>query len=125
VQIGFREDALGKTVAHGREAKHTADIERQVAQAVAESEQRLDGGEYAISTGGRQAFERRGEGLQVGKGYFGKRLPCPAAKSLNISPIGALGMGRPAVQPEFDELVVGGSQGAQYLNLSAHGAIIP
>ena len=107
MDVGLRQDPLGQPVPDGRQAQGAADIERQVAELVAEAEKGFHGGEGAVAAGGGQIAERIGKALEVGEGDGGERLPCPAAEAFDIGAVGALGMRRPAVKPDFKQLVVG------------------
>jgi hypothetical protein len=102
VQIGFGQNALGQAIADGREPERAADIEGEIADAVAEGEERFHRGETPVAAGRFPAGERVGEGLQVGERHERKRLPCPRAKTFGVGAVGALGMGRAAVEPQFD-----------------------
>ena len=77
MQLRFRQNALGQAAADRRQTEGAADIERQVPDAVAESQQRLDGRQRPVAAGRRQLAERVGELLQVGEGDRAERLPCP------------------------------------------------
>ena len=107
VDIAFRQDSLRQAVLHGRQAQRAADIEREVADAVAEGEQRFDGGEHPVAAGRRQAAEGVRKDLEIGEGDGGERLPCPGAEAGEIGAVGALGMQRPAVEPDVEEVIVG------------------
>ena len=55
--------------------------------------------------------ERIGELLEVGEGYLVERLPCPPLKPVDVGPIGALGVDGSAMEPEFQQLIVGARAG--------------
>ena len=78
---------------------------------MAEGEERFDGGEGSVARGGRQSRSRIGKVLEVGEGNLRKRLPCPGAEPFDVGAVGALGVSRAAVEPDFNELIVGGSAG--------------
>ena len=103
----FRQNSLRQAVLHGRQAQRAADVEGKVADAVAEGEQRFDGGEHPVAAGRRQAAEGVRKDLEIGEGDGGKRLPCPGAEAGEIGAIGALGMNGPAVEPDVEKVIVG------------------
>ena len=109
VQVGLGQNPLRQAVADRRQPQHPADVERQIADPVSEGEQRFEGGKAAIAASRRQLGERIGEFLQIGETDAGERLPRPAAKPFHIGAIGTLGVERAAVEPEIEQLGVGGS----------------
>ena len=68
MDVGLRQDPLRQPVPNGRQAQGAADIERQVAELVAEAEERFHGGEDPITAGGSQIAERIGKVLKIGEG---------------------------------------------------------
>ena len=111
VDVGLRQDPLGQAVADRRQAKGAADIEGEIADAVAEGEQRFDGGERAVTARRGQTKQGIGEALQIGEAHQPQRLPCPGPEPLDVGAVGALGVDRAAMQPNFNELVVRVSTG--------------
>jgi hypothetical protein len=80
----------------GGQAERAAAIERQIADLVAEAEQRLHGREGAISAGRREAFQRIRELLQISERDAGQRLTGVQAKSFSVGAVGPGGMFRAA-----------------------------
>ena len=107
VEIGGGEDALGEAVAYGGQTEDAADVEGEVAEAVAEGEEGFDGGEDAVAGGGGEGGKGGGEVLEVGEGQGGEGLPCPGSEAEDVGLVGAAGVGGAAVEPEVDEVVVG------------------
>ena len=99
VDLGFRQNTLGETVPHSRQAESAADVEGQVSDAVAEGQQGFEGGKDAVTAGGGQFKDRIGKCLEIGQGDGGEGLPCPAAETGDVGAVGALGVDGAAVEP--------------------------
>ena len=80
MQVRFGQNALGQAVADGRQPQGAADIERQIADAVTEGQQRFDGRERAVAAGRGEIGERIGELLQVGRVTARSGFPAPGRK---------------------------------------------
>ncbi len=111
MQIGFGEDALGQPVAYGGQPQGAPHVERQITEAAPESEERFEGGKGSVAAGGREIAQSIAELLEVAQGDQAKRLPCPGSEPLRIRAVGPLGVTGAAVEPSFEELIVGGSLG--------------
>jgi len=106
VDVALGQDALGQGVFQLGPFDDAADVERQVAQAVAEPEQRFDRRDFSRTRGGGEVLQGVHPGLDVGDGDRAYRLADEAEKVGGISGVSALGVLAAAVEPELDELLV-------------------
>jgi len=107
VQIGFGKDAFIQAAADRRKPECSAYIKRQVAEAVSEGKQGFDCGKDAVASR-RRAGQGIGKTLEVGKRDGGERLRHRCLEAFGVGPVGALGVRRAAVEPDVDQLSVGG-----------------
>jgi hypothetical protein len=107
VNVGLGKDPLGERVLETGLLDGAADVERQVAEAVAEREQRFHRGQLARPGAGCQTCQRVGEGLHVAKRDGGQRRGHERQKAGDISAVGALCVRRAVVQPKLHQLLVG------------------
>jgi hypothetical protein len=82
-------------------------VKRRRAEPFRHRKPQFEGGKDAVTAGGGQFSERIGEGLEIGQGDRGERLPCPATEADDVGPVGALGVHGAAVEPDGNQLIVG------------------
>ena len=75
---------------------------------MSEGQQGFDRREGAVAAGGREIAERVGKLLEIGQGDLPERLSGPRLKALDVGPIGPLSVEGAAVEPDFEEIGVGG-----------------
>ena len=94
VDVGLAQDPLGERVLALLQLDRGADVERQVAGALAEGEQRFHRGERARPGAGRQAGQRVRERLDVAERHTVQRRGYKRQEAADVGSVGALS-GRP------------------------------
>jgi hypothetical protein len=74
---------------------------------VSEGQQGFEGREGAGAAGGSKIAQGISELLEIGQGDLTEGLPYPGS-AFDVGPIGPLGVDRSAVEPDFEEMIVGG-----------------
>ena len=102
--VALGQDALRQRVFKFRAFDDAADVERQVAEAVAETEQRFDRRDFSRPRTGGEVLEGIDPGLDVADVDRAQRLAHKREETSRISRVGALGVRAAAVQPELEQL---------------------
>jgi hypothetical protein len=102
VNVAFGQDALGERVLQLGPLDDSADVEGQVAEAVAKAEQRFDRRDFSRTrTGGEVFFQSVHPGLDVADSHRVQRLSHEPEETVDVGAVGALGVRAAAVQPEL------------------------
>jgi len=108
LHVGLLQDARGQALAARWELEGTADVEGQVAEAVTEGEQALDGRQGPHARAGFEPGEAVGEVLQRAEREGAERRGAVGLEAGDVGAVGALGVRAASVQPERDEVLVRG-----------------
>jgi hypothetical protein len=106
MDVAFGQDALGQRVFQLGSLDHAADVEGQVAEAVAEAEQRFHRRNLARTRSGGEVLEGIHPGLDVADGHRAQRFSHEREETSRISAVGALGVRAATVEPELEQLGV-------------------
>ena len=111
VDVALGQDPLGQRVFEFGPLDDAADVERQIAQAMAEAKQRLHRRDLSRTRCRRQVVEGVHPGLDIAHRHRAQRLADEGEEVTGVGRVGALGVRAAAMQPQVQQLLIAGDLG--------------